>query len=78
MVPVQVSVVARGEGAGGGGFGVGSALNDAGRILTVAAGILLIGLAVLGPLAVLAALAWLTAPALARWRRERALEEHGI
>jgi Domain of unknown function (DUF4349) len=78
MVPVQVSVVARGEAAGGGGFGIGSALHDAGRILTVAAGILLIGLAVLGPLAVLAALAWLTARALTRWRRERALEEHGI
>jgi Domain of unknown function (DUF4349) len=78
MVPVQVSVVARGEAASGGGFGIGSALHDAGRILTVAAGILLIGLAVLGPLAVLAALAWLTARALTRWRRERALGEHGI
>jgi Domain of unknown function (DUF4349) len=78
MVPVQVSVVARGEGAGGGGFGVGSALHDAGRILTVATGVLLIGLAVLGPLALLAALAWLSARALTRWRRERALEEHGI
>jgi len=78
MVPVQVSVVARGEGTGGGGFGVGSALHDAGRILTVAAGVLLIILAVLGPLALLAALAWLSARALTRWRRERALEEHGI
>jgi uncharacterized protein DUF4349 len=78
MVPVQVSVVARGEGVGGGGFGVGPALGDAGRVLTVAAGVLLIGLAVLAPLALLAALAWLSARALARWRRERALEEHGI
>jgi hypothetical protein len=79
MVPVGVSIVARGAGAGaGGGFGIGQALHDAGRVLTVAAGVLLIALAVLGPLAILAALAWLAARSLTRWRRERALEEHGI
>jgi hypothetical protein len=41
MVPVHVAVVARGAGAssgGGGGFGIGTALHDAGRVLTVAPG----------------------------------------
>ena len=77
MVPVHVSVEARGAGAGGGGggFGLDDAVHDAGRVLTVAAGVLLISLAVLAPLAVLGVLAWLFARSLARWRRERALSD---
>ena len=60
MVPVGVSIVARGAGAGaGGGFGIGQALHDAGRVLTIAAGVLLIALAVFGPLAILATLTML-------------------
>jgi Domain of unknown function (DUF4349) len=75
MVPVHVSIVPRGSGAGGGGgsFGIGDALHDAGRVLTVAASVLLISLAVLAPLAILGALAWLAARSAIRWRRERAL-----
>jgi hypothetical protein len=78
MVPVDVSIVAGGAGAGGGGFGIGQAFHDAGRILEIAAGVLLIGLAIIGPLALLAALAWLSVRSYARWRRERALAQHGI
>lgn len=76
MVPVSLSVVANGEGAGagGGGFGLDDATHDAGRVLTVAAGVLLISLAVLAPIALIGGLAWLFGRSLMRWRRERALE----
>lgn len=57
-----------------GGFGIGRAAHDAGRVLTVAAGIALIAAAVLVPLALLAALAWWIASALRRRRREQALD----
>lgn len=43
----------------GGSWGVGSALADAGRILEIAAGVILIGLAVLTPIALIVFLAWL-------------------
>jgi hypothetical protein len=47
------------KGSGGGeGWGVGDALGDAGHILTIAAGVILIGLAILGPFAILAILLW--------------------
>ena len=42
---------------GSGGFGVGQAAHDAGRVLTVAAGVALIALAALTPVALVAALA---------------------
>jgi hypothetical protein len=75
MVPVHLSVVASGSGAGGGGgFGLDDATHDAGRVLTVAAGVLLISLAVLAPIALIGGLAWLLGRSFARWRRERALE----
>lgn len=62
------------SGNGGGGFGVGQAAHDAGRVLTVAAGIALIAAAALLPLALLGALAWWIAGALRRRRREQALD----
>jgi hypothetical protein len=43
-------------------------------VLTVIAGILLISAAVLAPLALLGAVAWITARAVIRRRREDALE----
>ena len=49
--------------------------DDAGKVLSVTAGVLLISVAVLGPLAILAALIWLATRALARLRRERALDQ---
>lgn len=56
-----------------GSWGVGAALDDAGRFLEIAAGVALLGLAVLAPFALLALLAWL---ARRRWlaaSRHRAL-----
>jgi Domain of unknown function (DUF4349) len=54
-------------------WGVDDALDEAGRILTIAAGVTLIGLAILAPLALIGLLAWLANRAWVRSRRERAL-----
>jgi hypothetical protein len=59
---------------GSGGFGIGKAAHDAGRVLTVAAGVALITLAALTPIALLAALLWWVGAALRRRRREQALD----
>jgi hypothetical protein len=76
MVPVHLSVEARGGASGGGGgFGLDDAVHDAGRVLTVATGVLLISLAVLVPLTLIAIVAWLVFRSVNRWRRERALSE---
>jgi hypothetical protein len=76
MVPVSVEI--RGQAGvnagGGGGWGIDDAFRDAGRVLTVIAGILLISLAVLVPIGLIGGLAWLTARAVVRKRREDALE----
>jgi hypothetical protein len=76
MVPVSVEI--RGQAGvnagGGGGWGIDEAFRDAGRVLTVIAGILLISLAVLVPIGLIGGLAWLTARAVVRKRREDALE----
>jgi hypothetical protein len=56
-----------------GSWGIGAALDDAGRILETAAAVALVGIAVLAPFALLALLAWL---ARRRWltaSRQRAL-----
>lgn len=57
----------------GGAWGVGEALDDAGRILAVAAAVTLVGLAVLGPIALLALLAWIAHRAWLRRARRQAL-----
>jgi hypothetical protein len=57
-----------------GGFGLGQAAHDAGRVLTVAAGIALIAAAGLVPLALLAALGWWIASLLRRRRRQQVLD----
>jgi Domain of unknown function (DUF4349) len=54
-------------------WGIGDALGDAGRILGVAAAAAVVGLAVLGPIALIALLAWLAHRAWLRRGRERAL-----
>ncbi|HWO17037.1 MAG TPA: DUF4349 domain-containing protein [Solirubrobacterales bacterium] len=64
------STMAKGEG----GWGVSDGLDDAGRILAVAAGVTVIALAILGPLALIALLAWLAHRILVRRSRERALD----
>jgi len=58
----------------GGGFTIRKAAHDAGRVLTVAAGVALIALAALVPVALLGALAWWGAAALRRRRREQTLD----
>lgn len=59
---------------GSGGFTLHQAVHDAGRVLTVAVGVALIGLAALAPIAVLGVLAWWIAVAVRRRRREQALD----
>jgi hypothetical protein len=56
------------------GFTIGRAAHDAGHVLTVAAGVALIALAVIAPVALLAALAWWVVTAVQRRRREHALD----
>jgi Domain of unknown function (DUF4349) len=59
--------------ASGGDWSVGDALHDAGRILTIAAGILLVALAILAPIALIALLAWIANRTRVRRLRERTL-----
>jgi hypothetical protein len=73
-VTVQARSVAAPASHGGGGFTVGRAAHDAGRVLTVAAGVALIALAALTPIALVVALGWWAASALKRRRREQALD----
>lgn len=60
------------EGSGG-GWTISDALHDAGRILTIAAGVILVGLAVLIPIALIALLAWFANRVRVRRLRERTL-----
>jgi hypothetical protein len=62
-----------GNGKSGGDWSVGDALHDAGHILTVAAGVLLIALAILGPIALIVLLFWSLNRFRVRRLRERAL-----
>lgn len=62
------------DSGGAGGWGVGDAFHDAGHILGIAAGIVLVGLAVLAPIALLALLAWLATRAWIRRARQRTLD----
>jgi len=61
------------QSSGGGAWGIDDALHDAGHVLTVAAAVTLIALAVLGPIALIALLAWLTHRAWVRRERRRVL-----
>jgi hypothetical protein len=58
----------------GGGFTIGKAAHDAGRVLTVAAGVALIALAALVPAGLVGALVWWITTAVRRRRREQALD----
>jgi hypothetical protein len=57
-----------------GSFTLGKAWHDAGRVLTVAAGVALIVLAALVPVGLLAAVGWWVGSAVRRRRREQALD----
>jgi hypothetical protein len=62
-----------GKGKSGGNWSVGDALHDAGHILTIVAGVTLIGLAILAPFLLVGLLAWLGNRFRVRRLRERAL-----
>src|SRR5215218_5850249 len=61
------------ESSGGGAWGVGDALDAAGKILAVAVAVTVVALAILGPIALIALLAWLTHRAWVRRERRRVL-----
>jgi Domain of unknown function (DUF4349) len=56
-----------------GTWGIGDALHDAAHILAIAAAVALVSLAVLGPIVLIALIAWLAQRAWVRRSRERAL-----
>ncbi|HEX4463435.1 MAG TPA: DUF4349 domain-containing protein [Solirubrobacterales bacterium] len=70
LVRIQSGTSTESEGA----WGIGNAFHDAGHILGIAAGVTLVGLAVIAPLALLCLLAWLGQRLWLRSRRERALD----
>jgi len=72
-VLVRIETGVARESSGGGAWGVDDALHDAGHVLTVAAAVTLIALAILGPIALIALLAWLTHRAWVRRERRRVL-----
>jgi hypothetical protein len=71
VAATQVAPVAHGA---TGGFTLRRALHDAGRVLTVAAGVALISLAVLVPVGLVGLLGWWISSAARRRRREHALD----
>jgi len=73
-VLVRIETGAKEEsGTGGGTWGIDDAFGDAGQILAVAAAVAVVGLAILGPIALIALLAWLTHRAWVRRERRRVL-----
>jgi hypothetical protein len=72
-VLVRIETGASEDSSGGGAWGVDDALGDAGRVLAVAAAITVVALAILGPIALIALLAWLTHRAWVRRERRRVL-----
>jgi hypothetical protein len=72
-VLVRIETGAPEESSGGGAWGIDDALDDAGQILAVGAAVTVVALAILGPIALLALLAWLTHRAWVRRERRRVL-----
>ncbi len=70
---VRIETGASDQSSGGGAWGIGDALDDAGHILAVAAAVALLALAILGPIALFALLAWLAHRAWVRHERRRVL-----
>ena len=60
-------------GAGASGWGISDALDDAGHILAIAAGVTIVGLAIFAPIVLIALLAWIASRAWIRRGRERVL-----
>jgi hypothetical protein len=74
QISVSISTSPARRPVAGGGFTLGKAAHDAGRVLTVVAGVALIALAVLVPIAVVAALLAFALLVFRRRRREQALD----
>jgi hypothetical protein len=74
QVTINGAVIAAHHKSGGKGFTLGKATHDAGRVLTVAAGVALIALAALVPLLLVAALGLWLLTTVRRRRREQALD----
>jgi hypothetical protein len=72
-VLVRIETRAGEQPSSGGTWGVDDALGDAGKILAVAAAVTVVSLAILGPIALIALLAWLTHRAWVRRERRRVL-----
>jgi Domain of unknown function (DUF4349) len=72
-VGLQIESGAPGSATGESGWGVDDALGDAGHILAIAAAVTIVGLAILGPIALIALLAWLANRARVKRARHRAL-----
>lgn len=72
-VSLRIVTGAEEESTGGGTWGIDDALHDAGHILAVAAAVTVVALAILGPIALIALLAWLTHRAWVRRERRRVL-----
>jgi hypothetical protein len=73
LVRIETGAGEENSGGGGGAWGIGDALDDAGHILAVAAAVTVVALAILGPIALIALLAWLTHRAWVRRERRRVL-----
>jgi hypothetical protein len=73
LVTVRIETDAVEDSSGGGIWGIDDALGDAGKVLAVAAGAALLTLAIAGPIALIALLAWLTHRAWVRRQRRRVL-----
>jgi hypothetical protein len=72
-VLVRIETGASHDSSGGGAWGIDDALGDARHILAVAAAVAVVALAILGPIALVALLAWLTHRAWVRRERRRVL-----
>jgi hypothetical protein len=72
-VLVRIETGGADESSGGGAWGIGDAMDDAGKILAVAAAVTVVALAILGPIALIALLAWLAHRAWVRRERRRVL-----
>jgi hypothetical protein len=71
-VLVRIETAAAEESTGG-AWGIGDAIDDAGQILAVAAAVTVVALAIIGPIVLIALLAWLTHRAWVRRERRRVL-----
>jgi Domain of unknown function (DUF4349) len=72
-VSLRIETGKQQESSDSGAWGIGDAFHDAGQVLTVAAAVTLIGLAILGPIALIALLAWLSHRAWVQRERRRVL-----